>query len=152
MTSVTTTGKDISGLLDFSKLQLAQRVNTITTLEDQANHLVEAIAKAMSQQKMTIQVGSGGLLTLVFDVPPDSASGLPAVKGNLLLKSQFSNSGISISSAEFIGVAPDSDIHLLFEGKLSYQLGTGLLTGKVTGATISTSDGAKSLVMTGAFG
>ena len=91
MTTVTTTGKDISGLLDFSKLQLAQRVTTISALEDQAKLQVKAIAKAMSEQKMTIQVGSGGLLTLLFDVPPDSASGLPAVKGSLVLKSQFSN-------------------------------------------------------------
>ena len=112
MASVTTTGKDISGLLDFSKLQLDQRVNTINTLEDQAKFLVKAIAKAMSEQKMTIQMGSGGLMTLVFDVPPDTASGLPAVKGSLALKAQFSGSGISISSAEFTGIAPESDIHL----------------------------------------
>ena len=149
MSTVTTTGQDISTLLAFSRAQLSERLAAINALDNQAEGLIAAITKAIAAQKMTLQIDGTDELKLMFDVPSDSQSGLPAVKGNLILKGKFSGTGVSLSSAEFVSTDPTNDIRLSFKGSLSYQLFTGALTGNITESAFSTLDGSKSVIVSG---
>lgn len=149
MASVTTTGQDISALLSFSKAQLSARLSAIDTLDSEASSLVEAIIKAITEEKMSFVISGENLLTLTFDVPADSGSGLPAVKGKLVLSGQISSSRIDVSSAEFISADPVNDLHLLLTGALSYQPLTGKLSGNVTEVSVSTFEAMKTLTVIG---
>ncbi len=149
MSRVTTTGGDISGLLTFSKAQLSERLAMLSTLNDRADDLIEAIMKAMSEQHMMLHVSGTQELELVFDVPADSESGLPAVKGILSLTGRFSGAGFEVREVTFPSSDQQNALFFSFKGKLSYQFATGLLVGTMTEFVVTDTSANRSLEVIG---
>ena len=141
MTTVTTTGADISTLLDFSRIQLDQRQANMDQMQAKAMTSVDAVLAALNSHSFTVSSDSLNSLTFTFDQP--------GLKGNLVLTGTITGSGMSVRSATFTSTDPANDLQWSLKGSLDYNASTGAVTGQIREASVSTLDGLTSLIVSG---